>query len=839
LLLLLFGWLISRAPGVWSVVLGLAVAIPALAPLLDRLARRLQGSVHGWQGAADELVRASVMLVFLPHQAWLAIDALARVVYRSHISHRHLLEWRTTESAGTHMQRRLTIRQMWVICGFSLVLMSLLGVKGAFAPTSFFVALWTASPVVLRWLDRPAPANDRHSLSSEDSIFMRRLARQTWRYFDDLIGPDTHWLPPDNSQLSLHVAVAQRTSPTNIGLWLTSALAAHDLGYLTADDLLKRSSNTMATLGRLERYEGHLLNWYDTQTLEPLAPRYVSTVDSGNFIASLWVLEQGSRDVLHAPLIGQSCFRGLADTVSILHHVCGRDPSVSVPLCALRRLLHGEVKGQDLIGRLRLAVNPVQQLQYIGRWRDAGDEDRSYWLSCMARELKSWTDVLDRYLPWMETLTHPPDSFLRELGEDAVKLRHRALHPAPSLLTLASGALTPVDGLLSRRNVQQLRPDVGAWLDRLAEEYRVARANAAQTVRGFEALADTAKQFAAGINMGFLYDPQRRLFGIGYPVGGPREFTSHYDLLASECRLASMVAIAKGDVPIEHWFALARPHASSGGGQTLLSWSGTMFEYLMPLLFMRTFANSLLDRACRDAIRQQIEYGREKQVPWGVSESAYSALDSNQVYQYRAFGVPALALRPGLTDDVVVAPYASMLALSIDPTGAIYNLKRLGKFGLAGPMGLYESIDFALQSNREGDRRVVVYAYMAHHQGMSLLALDNLLHHEVMQRRFHDDLRVRAVESLLFERIPVIRVPLEEPHTDPPPIRPAATEEPAERAWKEDTSLSCVHLHGNEPYSLMVTNTGGGYSRGSGRVSPTGVRHRNGFGSNCRGRRRC
>lgn len=264
-----------------------------------------------------------------------------------------------------------------------------------------------------------------------------------------------------------------------------------------------------------------------------------------------------------------------------------------------------------------------------------------------------------------------------------------------------------------------------------------------------------------------------------------------------------------------------------------------MFEYLMPLLFMRTFANSLLDRACRDAIRQQIEYGREKQVPWGVSESAYSALDSNQVYQYRAFGVPALALRQGLTDDVVVAPYASMLALSIDPTGAIYNLKRLEEFGLAGPMGLYESIDFALQSNREGDRCVVVYAYMAHHQGMSLLALDNLLHHEVMQRRFHDDLRVRAVESLLFERIPVIRVPLEEPHTDPPPIRPAATEEPAERAWKEDTSLSRVHLHGNGPYSLMVTNTGGGYSRGSGRVSPTGVRHRNGFGSNCRGRRRC
>jgi len=813
LLLLLFGWLISRAPGVWSLVIGLAVAIPALAPLLDRLARRLQGAVHGWQGAADELLRAAVMLVFLPHQAWLAMDAIVRVFYRRFISHRNLLEWQTAESAGSHAQRHLTRRQMWMICGLSVALMLVLGAKGAFAPTSVFVALWAASPAVIRWLDRSVAAHDRHSLASEDLQFLRRLARQTWRYFDDLVGPDTHWLPPDNSQLSLHIAVAQRTSPTNIGLWLTSALAAHDLGYLSADDLLRRSTNTMETLGRLERYEGHLLNWYDTQTLEPLAPRYVSTVDSGNLAASLWVLEQACQDVLRGPVIGPSCLRGLADTVSILQEQCGRDPSVKVPLRALRRLLHGKVEGQDLIGRLRLAVNPVQQLQGIGRWPDAAGVDRTYWVSCLARELKSWTEALDRYLPWMETLTHPPDSFLRELGEDAIKLRHRALHAAPSLLTLASGALTPVDRLLTRRGAPQLRPEVGVWLDQLAEEYRVARANAAETVHSFEALAYTAKQFSAGINMGFLYDPGRRLFGIGYLIGGPREFSSHYDLLASECRLASMVAIAKGDVPIEHWFALGRPHVTSAGGQTLLSWNGSMFEYLMPLLFMRTFANSLLDHACREAVHRQIAYGHEKKVPWGISESAYSALDSNRVYQYRAFGVPALALKQGLTDDLVVAPYASMLALSIDPTGATDNLRRLQEFGLAGPMGLYEAIDFTRESKRDGERGVVIYAYMAHHQGMTLLALNNLLHREVMQRRFHGDLRVRAVESLLFERIPVIRIPLEEPDTTLPLIRPATAEEPAERTWKEDTLLPRVQLHGNGHYSLMVTNAGGGYSR--------------------------
>ena len=813
LLLLLFGWLISGAPGIWTLVIGLAVAIPALAPLLDRLARRLQGSVHGWQGATDELVRALVMLVFLPHQAWLAMDAIIRALYRRHVSHRKLLEWRTAEGAGGNAQRQLTLRQMWVICGCSLALLILLALKGAIAPAALFVALWAASPAVIRWLDRTVPVNDWRRPPREDAIFLRRLARYTWRFFDDLVAADTNWLPPDNTQLSLNIEVAQRTSPTNIGLWLTSALAAHDLAYLTADEVLRRASNTLETLGRLERYEGHLLNWYDTKSLEPLLPRYVSTVDSGNLTASLWVLEQGCQDILRSPLIGPSCLRGLADTLSILQDACGRDPSAKVPLRALRRLLRGSVRGQDLIGRLRLADPPMRQLQDIGRWSDDSSIDRSYWVEALARELKSWIAALDRYLPWMETLARPPDSYLQALGEDAVKLRSRALHSAPSLQSLANGGATALDGLLSLRGAPHIHEGAAAWLDQLAEEYRISKANAVETVQRFEALTNTGKQFAAAINMGFLYDKQRRLFGIGYQVGGPHEFTSHYDLLASECRLASMVAIAKGDVPIEHWFSLGRPHSSSANGLTLLSWSGTMFEYLMPLLFMRTFANSLLDRACHGAVQRQIEYGREKGVPWGVSESAYSALDANRIYQYRAFGVPALALNQGVTDDLVIAPYATALALAVDPTDATENLRRLQEFGLDGPMGLYESIDFSLPSRKDGDRGVVIYAYMAHHQGMTLLSLDNLLHRGVMQRRFHGDLRIRAFESLLFERVPVVRIPLEERHPSLPPIHPAPAEEPSERTWKDDTSRPRVHLQGNGHYSLMVTNNGGGYSR--------------------------
>ncbi len=815
LLLLLFGWLFSDAPAVWTLVAGLAIGLPAVTPLLERLARVLQGEIHGWRGASDELIRALVMLAFLPHQAWLALDAIARVIYRRGISHRNLLEWQTAESAGAsaHKHAASTYRQMMVICGFSFFLVILLRFQHASLASSAFVGLWALSPVVMRWLGRIDNSNQSLPATGPNSRYLRRVARKTWRFFDDLVGPDTHWLPPDNTQLSLNIEVARRTSPTNIGLWLTSALAARDMGYLTVDELLARCSNTMATLNRLERYEGHLLNWYDTGTLDPLLPRYVSTVDSGNLTASLWVVEQGLRDTLREPIIDKSCLRGLSDTAAILVETCGADPSTSAPLRVLQRLLRGKVEGHELIARLRLATTPMQQLRESGRWPDVEGEERSYWLGRLTAEIDSWTATLDRYLRWMETLTQPPDRLLADLGEDTVKLRRRVLREAPSLRTLAGNAATPLDALLARRSMAGLSPEIAHWLDQLSSEYRTAKAAAVLAVQKLESLTEEAKQLAAGINMGFLYDKRRRLFGIGYLVGGPREFNSHYDLLASECRLASLVAIAKGDVPLAHWSALSRPFVYSAGQDALLSWSGTMFEYLMPLLFTRTFNNSLLDWTCRQAVKLQMEYGREKKIPWGVSESAYSALDANQVYQYRAFGVPALALKQEQDEELVVAPYATMLALQVDPGAAADNLKQLEGAGLAGPMGFYESIDYTRQNARDGQLGVVIYAYMAHHQGMSLVALDNVLHGRIMQRRFHRDLRIRAIETLLFERIPMSRLPLAEKQQTFPPIRAVGSEEPAERVWEEGTSVPRVHLQGNGAYSLMVTNAGGGYSR--------------------------
>ncbi len=815
LLLLLLGWFTRAAPGVWSLVVGLAVAIPAITPLLDRLARRVQGSVHRWQGAADELIRAVVMVSFLPHQAWLAVDAIVRVFYRRSVSRRKLLEWRTAEHARTesHHHRDATFRQLLVIAGLSVPLMIGLGLENEFAPTSFFVILWALSPLLMRWLGMPGRSRARKELSVEETHFLRRIARETWRFFDDLVSAESNWLPPDNSQLALRVEVAERTSPTNIGLWLTAALAARDFGYLTADEFCRRCSRTMETLGRMERYEGHLLNWYNTRTLEPLNPRYVSTVDSGNLVAALWVLQQGCNDVLRAPIVGQGGPRGLNDTLSILEDKCGDDPSAIVALHALRRLLRGSREGHELTGRYRMALAPMQKLRESQRWHVSAVDERSYWAGRLSTELAAWTSVADRYLRWMETLASPPDSSLFAIGQDAARLRRKALQQMPSLAALSDGHGTLVDSILAWRGHRELGPELTAWLDQLAAEYATARANATETVAQLHALMANAARLADGINLRFLYDAQRKLFGVGYAVGGPREFSSHYDLLASECRLTSLVAIAKGDLPAEHWFALSRPYTYSSRGQTLLSWSGTMFEYLMPLLFTRTFSNSLLDHACVDAVERQIAYGNDNGIPWGISESAWSALDSHQIYQYRAFGVPSLALNPVTEEDRVVSPYSTVLAMLVDPGAATANLERLKNLGLAGPMGFYESIDFSRESRKNGARGVVIYCYMAHHQGMSLAALDNVLHRDAMQRRFHGDLRIRAVESLLFEGIPITRLPIAETETRSAPAHIASAEDIADRMWTEETAAPRVHLHGNGRYALMINNSGGGYSR--------------------------
>ncbi len=761
--LLLFGWLMSSAPGTGSLVVGLAVAIPAFAPLLDRLARRLHGSVRGWQGAADDLRRAAVMIAFLPHQAWLAVDSIARVCYRRWFSHRKMLEWQTAERVQVLGRQHLdaTFRQLLVVSILSMVLAVVLVRHSVWAPAVLFVGLWIFAPLLMSWLASPDQP-EQAWLPQNDIWFLRRAARRTWRYFDDLIGAQTNWLPPDNSQVKHRIEVAQRTSPTNIGLWFTSALAAWDFGYLTTDEMVTRCGQTLETLKRLERCDTHFLNWYDTHTLAPLNPRYISTVDSGNLVAALWVFAQGCVDAMGAPVIGSVAFRGLSDTLAVFREVCGKDPSASAPLRELRSLLRRPNGGHEFVSGLDVASAAARKLVAAQLRNDVPGNEQAYWASRLSEQLAAWNETAHRYLRWMAVLASMPDTALQEIDPELVSLRRSVLRSIPSLKDLAGCMPASVASILSRRCAQAVDTGMAAWFDRIAGEYADAQAEAAQRMARLEALRTAVQQLAEDTNFGVLYDRRHRLFGIGHDPRAAGNFTSHYDLLASESRLTSLVAIAKGDVPAEHWFALSRPWIHSFRRGQLLSWSGTMFEYLMPPLFTRIFTNSLLHGACRSAVKCHIEYGERNAVPWGISESAHADSDSRGVYQYRAFGVPELALNPDIGSDTVVAPYATMLALPLAPRAALENLRRLEKTGLAGPMGYYESVDFRSECSADDSGGSVVGCYMAHHQGMSLAALSNLLHRNIMQRRFHNDPRIRSVETLLCERVPVVPLPAEE-----------------------------------------------------------------------------
>ena len=818
LALLVLGWLVFPRPAAAGLLAGLVLFFPSILNLLNLAVSGIRGG-PAWREMGTCLVRNAALLALLPHQAYLALDAISRSFYRQFYSRRNLLEWETAQTAhwryhaGNGERRfigRLTLASLFAL---GLALLVLTRRQAAFSGAIPFLLPWMVSPLVAWYLGSNPPRRDT-ALTPQNRLMLREVARQTWRYFDRFVEPDNHWLPPDNYQEALNREVARRTSPTNIGMWLLSALAAHDLGYLTMEQLVARTTATMATLRRLEKYEGHLLNWYNTETLEPLRPRFISTVDSGNLLACLWTFVRGCRELSAAPLIGPRVMTGLEDTLANLRHAFGSKPRIPAAdaLEGLAKLLTTHAGGtDDLVVKIRRAAELTGELAAALRADQASEPEQVYWADRLAAESAAWMAWGVEYLSWREILTDPP----LPLDEPMREICARALAEPPTLAGLAGPDPPWLEDLRGQRPALSEDTPIQAWLDRvLAELDRAGRA-AAMLLARLESLAAAALDQASGMDMGFLYDPERRLFAVGYNINERRLDNAYYDLLASEARLASFVAIARGEVPNEHWVALGRPFGRSGGEPILLSWNGTMFEYLMPVLLNHPFRNSLLDQACHTAVAYQMAYGRRRGIPWGISEAAFSALDSHQIYQYRAFGVPGLGLKRGLEEDLVVAPYATALALAVDPRAAVENLRRLTDLGLRGLYGFYESIDFTRARRPAGERGVIIYAYMAHHQGMSLVAMANALLGDVMRARFHADPRVRATESLLFERIPFEPPPTSLPDGEGPPLRlaPIVSTPAVGRVTTANTSTPRTQLLGNGDYSLMVTNAGGGYSR--------------------------
>lgn len=695
LLLALAGWTILPGhPWFWTLLAIFAPAGQLFTDLISGFARgRRRGAVHGlFRSLSDQIGRWLLAIVYLLHEALLSLHAIAVTIWRLAISRRHLLEW----TAAAHIRSKLCARntrpavwrQMWAGPFFSLVIGGALIIlrPGAFPAAAPLLLLWMLAPEITVWIGHPRKTRV-NPLGADDRLFLRDLARRTWFYFETFAGPQDNWLPPDNYQGAPHEEIAHRTSPTNIGMLLLSTATAWDLGYIGRSELAARTENILESLDRLDLYRGHLFNWYDTRTLKPLEPRYVSAVDSGNLAVSLIAYASALRDAAMLSELEMQRWTGLLDVLTLLES-------------ALAKIL--PLPG-DILAATTSLRDRIAALQ----------GDRNSWLFGLG-------EICHFAIPAIETgiakilAANPPAraDMLTALHSWLDRLRHQATAMFHDLGLAAS---------------------IGETLGKQAQR---------------------ATDLAFAMDFKPLYDKERRLFFIGYNVSSGRTDTHHYDLLASEARLASFFAIAKGDVPIDHWFHLERPVTRADGGLTLISWNGSMFEYLMPRLLLRSGPESLLGESERVAVRIQQRYGHANDVPWGISESAYGARDPDHRYRYQAFGVPGLGLRRGLTRDMVVAPYASALALAVVPGSATANLRSLHRLGATSTYGLMEALDFTSDRPAKNTLFTPVNAYMAHHQGMILCAIGNALLEDVLVRRFADDARIRLISLLLSERIP-------------------------------------------------------------------------------------
>ena len=790
IVLLVLGWTLPGAAPAASLLVLATFAIPPLLAACTDLARRPEEVAPSQQARLVRrqlgrgFAREAFSLACLPAEAALSLAAIARVFVRLWITKRKLLEWRTAAETERAQRPGLarTYAAMWIAPATAAAIA--LQIAAGQTHATWFAApiavLWLAGPAFVWWVSRPIHRAGAE-LDAGQRLFLHRLARRTWRFFRTYVAAEDHDLPPDNFQEDPPVGVAHRTSPTNIGLALLANLAARDFGYATIAELIGRTSRTFSTLDKLQRFRGHFYNWYDTRTLEPLPPMYVSTVDSGNLAGHLITLAEGLRELVARPIIGATQLSGIADTLALLEEL--GEPAHE--LSALHSLVHARPRtlgeAHDTLQRIARAASVVAA--------KSGGGERGWWRTELRRQADDLVTEVERLAPWV---LQPP--------------KH-------DVAMLAAFDRIPTLAELSRADLETPRASSGAapsspFRDAIERGAEYATDQVAELLR----LAHQAEELA-DVDYDFLYDANRHLLSIGYSVTDHRLDNSYYDLLASEARFASFVAIAQGKLPQEHWFYLGRRVTTQGGAPTLLSWSGSMFEYLMPLLVMPTYDGTLLDATYRAAVARQIEYGKQHDVPWGISESGYHKTDAQLNYQYRAFGVPGLGFKRGLASDLVIAPYASAMALMVTPLPATANLERLAAEHQLGPFGFYEAIDYTPSRLPPNRSSVTVKSYMAHHQGMVFLSLAYTLLDRPMQRRFLASPAVRATELVLHERVP--RTPAVYPH--PAEVSTARSTVGVERELRVFTTPNTpapeVQLLSNGNYHVVVTNGGGGYSR--------------------------
>ena len=745
----------------WTGFVLLSMALPGLLPLLERMIPRRTSTpgavrLRRWGGDVWRAVgRLLLQAAFLAHKALRTTDAIVVTLWRLAVSRRGMLNWVTAEDA----ERRFGLDQKAFVqrMGPSMLVGLASSVGAALVKPEAFVAaltwsvMWVLAPFVAYRASIPRPVRVADLPTVNEQVVLRLIARRTWRYFEQFVTSEENWLPPDNFQED-PAEIAHRTSPTNIGLYLLSVLSAREFGWIGIEEAVTRLEATVATLDRLERFDGHFLNWYDTISGQALQPRYVSTVDSGNLAGHLLAVSQGAARLQQIEP-GPEVAAGIKDEAIMAREAAAR----------LANLESGVVSPRELDGALADLLASLDTRGPLG------------------------VDSLSELLVEAETVADIARTMASEdhAGELTIW--------ADALVSTVRGHLRDQEVLADPNSRQHLN-------ERL------------------QALAAWAADVTAAMDFSFLMDPENKLLSIGYRLGDSALDQSHYDLLASEARLASFVGIAKGELPPSHWFRLGRSMTPMGADAALISWSGSMFEYLMPYLVMRSPPESILDTTYRAVVRRQIEYGSDRQVPWGISEAAYSARDVRLVYQYQAFGVPGLGFERGLSEDLVVAPYATMLAAMVEPRIAVTNLARLNGLGAMGKYGYYESLDFTPSRVPENGEPVLVRAFMAHHQAMSLVALTNVIFNGFVRDLFHAEPAVRAAELLLHERVPrdleVARPRAEEVAEAAHPFEEAKGA--VRRVASPHGQVPVTHILSNGRFTSVVTGAGSGFSEWQG-----------------------
>jgi cyclic beta-1,2-glucan synthetase len=852
--LLLVAWLWLPGPALlWTAPILLSLLVPVfidlLSPVVASLRRGLRPVLFGGaQTPWSALAIWALQIAVLPYEAALLLDAAVRTLARIAFTRRHLLEWTPAAEEHRALSEVETHGLVWLeMLAAPLCAVATVAAVSVVHPVALPVAvplalLWAVSPEVAWRVGRPS-ADRGSGLTPGDVRRLRLLARRTWRFFETFVGPEDQWLPPDHFQEDPKGEVAHRTSPTNVGLLQLATIAAQDLGYIGLVDAALRLRSTLETLERLERHRGHFLNWYDTRHLTPLLPRYVSTVDSGNLAACLLAVKQACLGWTAAPVLGRERWDGIVDALAGLDAAIaacaqGTADAERSPVDALRA---GVRAAEAYVATVRstpeewrAALDELLERRCPALERETVDAIRGLSIApepALIAELRAWSRHLiqqlesmrrdaDQLLPWLDAFRQLPDALRDDARPDVglvlarLRQRLRADVALADIGPLAEAARADVETLGAIATSSTAAAAGVAWARGLGVGLAACGDLAAERLRELAENAARAERLVTDMDFAFLYDRRRHLFYLGFNVTADALDAHHYDLLASEARLASFVAIAKGDVPVEHWVHLGRPVGRAAGRLALLSWSATMFEYLMPPLLLREGRRTLLGTSCAAAVRAQIDHAARRGVPWGISESGYYAFDAQRNYQYRAFGVPALGFKRALDDELVVAPYASLLALPFAPREVVQNLGRLEEMGGLGAYGLYEAVDFTASRVPSARQGVVVRSYMAHHEGMILAALDNALCDDAIVRRFHADPLAQVAEMLLFERVPV-SAPIERSQ---PTTEAAATRAPRRHpldAWTPSRSgpVPQVHLLSNGRLTVLVTEGGGGFGQ--------------------------